>query len=210
MRLYHFLNEEYGLLAIQNKRLKVGRVKSFNDPFEFLHFNTENHFTHRVLSYRKKRVNIHHGVICFSKNFTNPVQWAHYADSHNGLCLGFDVPDKYLLEVEYIEDRSCINSFKDALDISLREFTRSTLSKKFKHWEYEEEMRLIIDFDKPQSGDDLIFKDFYEDLKLKEIIIGCKNSIGIKGIKKTIGKNNATLELKKVIPSPTTFQMILA
>jgi hypothetical protein len=36
MRLYHFLNAEYGLLNIRHRRLKIARINELNDPFEFL------------------------------------------------------------------------------------------------------------------------------------------------------------------------------
>lgn len=41
------------------------------------------------------------GILCFSKNWNNPVQWAHYADKHKGFCLGFDVPDEHPTKVTY-------------------------------------------------------------------------------------------------------------
>jgi len=210
MRLYHFLNEEYGLLAIQNKRLKIGRINSFNDPFEFLHFDTENYFTQKVINDRKKRANRKCGVICFSKNFTSPVQWAHYADSHNGICLVFDISEQHLLEVQYIEHRSCMDSFKEALELSVKGFMSLALSKKFQHWSYEEEVRLIINFDKPQIGNGLLFKEFNDNLRLKEVIVGCKkNSTNISHIKKIVRKNYSNVEIKRVAPSSNAFVMEL-
>ena len=42
MRLYHFLNAEYGLLNIRHRRLKIARINELNDPFEFLGVATKS------------------------------------------------------------------------------------------------------------------------------------------------------------------------
>jgi len=42
MRLYHFLNAEYGLLDIRHRRLKIARINELNDPFEFLGVATKS------------------------------------------------------------------------------------------------------------------------------------------------------------------------
>ena len=31
------------------------------------------------------------GVLCFSEDKSDVLQWSHYADRHQGMCLGFDV-----------------------------------------------------------------------------------------------------------------------
>ena len=64
--------------------------------------NPENR---RVMQELKAHYNEEIGLLCFSKNWDNPVQWAHYADKHRGLCLGFDVVDSFLAEVKYKEER---------------------------------------------------------------------------------------------------------
>ena len=33
------------------------------------------------------------GLLCFSRHWYSPALWAHYADNHKGMCLGFDIPD---------------------------------------------------------------------------------------------------------------------
>ncbi len=35
MRVYHFINEEYGLQSLERRRLKISRITETNDPFEF-------------------------------------------------------------------------------------------------------------------------------------------------------------------------------
>jgi hypothetical protein len=36
MRVYHFINEEYGLDDLRRRRLKIATILELNDPFETL------------------------------------------------------------------------------------------------------------------------------------------------------------------------------
>ncbi len=93
MRLYHFTNAEYGLSNLREKHLKISRIDQLNDPFEFMGADLSNGDLRKEIEISKDRYNETMGLLCFSKNWDNPVQWGHYADGHKGLCLGFDVAD---------------------------------------------------------------------------------------------------------------------
>lgn len=179
MRVYHFLNEQYGLQAINDERLKIGRLAAFNDPFEYFHLDTDNYGTREVVKGRRKRANWDYGIICFSQNNSNPVQWAHYSDSHKGLCLGFDIPDVSLIEIDYISRRASENEFKEALEHKKENFVKYMLSKKYKHWEYEE-----------------------------EVFIGFRSSITKKELKRILRKNYSHVSVNTVSPSRKKYEMV--
>ena len=105
MRLYHFIDEKYGLEDLREKHLKVARISDLNDPTEFLaaELSTEE-FRHAMESMKESLSN-DYGILCFSENWKSLVQWAHYANKHKGLCLGFDIPDHFLAKVDYVENR---------------------------------------------------------------------------------------------------------
>ena len=105
MRLYHFLNEQYGLEDLREKRLKIGRIMELNDPFEFVGVDLSDRSFRESMENTKKDLSEEFGILCFSENWNHPVQWAHYADGHKGLCLGFDVPDRLLAAVNYVDER---------------------------------------------------------------------------------------------------------
>lgn len=111
MRLYHFLNERYGLEDLREKRLKIGRIVELNDPFEFIGVDLSDPRFRKSMEKTKKDLSEKVGVLCFSKNWNDPVQWAHYADGHKGLCLGFDIPDHILAEVNYVDERLPVDDF---------------------------------------------------------------------------------------------------
>ena len=108
MRVYHFLASEYGLSDIALKRMKIARFGDLNDPFELLAVNVGGRKNLRkVLRNWKATLNDKRGLLCFSKKWENPVLWSHYAASHTGFCLGFDLNDNRVAvtEVKYSRKR---------------------------------------------------------------------------------------------------------
>lgn len=93
MRLYYFTSSRFGLEAIRDKRIKVSRISSLNDPFELLAYDLRNRKQRAWLKREKKRFDADYGLICMSNNWTHPLMWGHYADRHKGICLGFDVSE---------------------------------------------------------------------------------------------------------------------
>ncbi len=105
MRVYHFINQTFGLEDIKESRLKIARISELNDPFEFAAVDLSDTDFRRDWESMKQSMSGDYGILCFSGNWNNPVLWAHYADRHKGLCLGFDIPDELLKQVEYTDKR---------------------------------------------------------------------------------------------------------
>ena len=111
MRVYHFINTQYGLQVLLERRLKIARVHELNDPFEFIGMDLSEDTLREAMERIKDDYNKLFGILCFSKRWDNPVQWAHYADGHKGLCLGFDIPDEHLTKVDYVDKRMSVDEF---------------------------------------------------------------------------------------------------
>ena len=82
------------------------------------------------------------GMLCLSEVPDDILMWAHYADSHRGLCLQFDATHSFCERahpVLYREDRPGINPTEQA-DAEMMEHALLTKST---HWKYERERRLI-------------------------------------------------------------------
>lgn len=204
MKLYHFLKEEHGLSAVRDQRLKIARISELNDPFEYFHFDTSNYVTQAVLKERRRKANQKFGLICLSERFDDPVQWAHYGDSHRGMCLGFEVDDADLIRVEYVDSRASLVEFRESLDLSLPDFLRQQLSKKFKHWHYEREHRLIVP---ARKSADLIFHPFSESFRLVDVMIGARSKQTFAGIRTLIGRYPQPLSISKMRASSIAFAM---
>ena len=103
------------------------------------------------------------GYYCMTSKPDNLLMWAHYADSHRGVCFKFDILedlDSFLapLPVEYNSDYIVF----DALKSNIAELIR----RKSEDWSYENEYRIV--------------RSNFHGLKkvkcaaLKEIIFGCR------------------------------------
>ena len=83
------------------------------------------------------------GITCFSKSPSKTLMWSHYADKHNGICLGFSFEKKLeegvmQLEIKYTDKIEPVRYFKETVfSIYNWVFTKS------KVWDYEEEVRRV-------------------------------------------------------------------
>ena len=100
-RVYYLTGAQYAISNIALRRLKVSRFATLNDPFEFLGADLSDPAYRKAVRETKNHVNKDQGLICFSKSWSNPVLWGHYAESHTGIALGFDAPRTKLKEVFY-------------------------------------------------------------------------------------------------------------
>jgi len=116
----------------------------------------------------KTRNNIENsfGILSLTSNNNNYLMWSHYADSHNGICLGFDT--KLLFKSIFRDDLESANNFvsdlkqyyisdkggikkviyqkelpKFSLQEELLSFIQKTLYTKSHIWKYENEYRLL-------------------------------------------------------------------
>jgi hypothetical protein len=111
------------------------------------------------------------GVFCVSTKRDNLLMWAHYADSHRGICLEFDGLSNLMAhahKVTYSVERVPINPFDDS-DAAMMD---KSLLTKSDHWSYEAEWRLIRD----QGGPGVVE---YRPHVLKGIIFGALTSHSI-------------------------------
>ena len=204
MKLYHFLKEEHGLSAIRDQQVKIARIADLNDPFEYLHFDTSGYVARAVLKERKKKANQKFGLVCLSARFDDPVQWAHYGDSHRGICLGFEVTAIDLIKVDYIDSRTPPSGFREALELPLLQFLRQTLSKKFKHWQYEQEHRLIVP---ARKTTDLIFHPFGDGFRLDEVLIGARSKLTPSSLRPLLKQYSQRPSISRMVASPNSFGM---
>ena len=197
MRVYYFVESIFALENIKYKRLKVAEIMKLNDPFEFFSLNLTDNNLRKAVKRAKENFSKHSGIICFSRNWQSPVQWAHYADNHKGLCLGFDISDHLLNEVTYIEKPIEFSGGIHQIQLD------DILVTKFEHWDYEEEFRLFIKLDKINNG--LYFEPFSEDIVLSKVIIGLESDVTYEDIVQSYGKN---IDVVKVKAAYDNFQMV--
>lgn len=131
------------------------------------------------------------GVACFLPNPDNILLWAHYSDSHKGVCLKFDITkDENLFAttfpVQYSNDYPNFNYLTEREQL----VNKAMLTKSI-HWKYENEIRVL----KTKFGNQPFAKEC-----LKEIIFGCNaNQNEIKTIRQIVtNANYPNLKLRQV------------
>lgn len=176
MRVYKYYDAKYGRMALNESRLKLATIKDLNDPFEFRSPALKTSHDRKMFQNTIEKCMSSKGVLCFSKSRRNPVMWSHYADSHKGICLGFDVDDQCLSPVTYAGRRPR-NEFRydDIYCSENEQIFESCLLTKFSHWKYEKEMRAFFKIDEDEIRKaEFFFEPFSESIVLREVCLGIK------------------------------------
>jgi len=143
IRVYKFYPAKWALEAIKNQRLKVSPVDELNDPFEYLSVDVGQRDVRAWMQKLRNLIVGGNGVISFSREWNEPLMWAHYADSHKGVALGFDIPRYLLFEIDYIKSRLKPTLNIDQSEPEMKKLLDMILRSKHKNWEYEGEFRLL-------------------------------------------------------------------
>jgi len=185
LRVYHLTSAEHAISSVSLGRLKVTRFSEANDPFELMALNAHEHGFRKLLNSFKATEDANTGLLCFSKNWTNPLLWSHYATKHKGICLGFDLRrGDNVQEVQYARERPRKTSLSgketEPIQKNLQDLLRRT---KYIGWVYEQEVRRFVDLAKAKQEHGLYFVSFDQDLRLKEVILGERNGISLEEMK---------------------------
>jgi hypothetical protein len=185
--------------------MKVSMFPDLNDPFELsVHDHGDKNVRAKLGTFRAV-ASKQFGLMCFSDNWTSPVMWAHYADKHNGLCLGFDINDSYLSHVNYVESRLLHRLDEDDFDCNER-LIDQMLYYKAVEWAYEREIRAIVLIDGPELP--MYHINFGLNMQLREVIIGARNPLSPKEIRPFILPQETSVEVTKARPAFKQFSMV--
>ena len=123
----------------------------------------------------------HVGVSCMSKVATSNLMWAHYADSHRGLCIGFsfDVSDIILIdnkEVKYRDTKVHLPSYFVTLTNEDRNpYYAEIAFSKGEEWSYEKEHRYVADLGTCKTEKRGCKTYYYQDIDkrdVKQVVLG--------------------------------------
>lgn len=177
MRVYHLLAAKWAIQDLERRQLKVARFADLNDPFELLAHQLPNREDRRQYNQWRRHASRTFGLLCYSLDWRDPVLWSHYGARHRGICLGFDVPDRLLTRVKYLERRI---PFRTMLPHKSDgpEAAGPLFRMKFKGWSYEREWRRVVRLSEAREEGGHFFWPFGKDLALRDVIAGprCRTS----------------------------------
>ena len=164
-RAYHFVSLHYGLDDLRRRHLKISRLDDLNDPFELWAIAQPDHRIRQALKATKAQMATQFGLLCFSRDWHNPLLWSHYADKHRGLALGFDVDEHIPKPVTYRRTRPVLTT----IDTKVAKWLLFT---KYADWSYEYEARIFTSLEDQELKTGLYFANLSEQLILREVIAG--------------------------------------
>lgn len=196
MRVYHFVSTEHALSNIALRRIKIATFGDMNDPFELRGVNLKSAENRRGWDGFRNEIARRYGVICFSKVWSDPVMWSHYADRHRGLCLGFDVDDDLTVEVQYRANRFPQRRLAEAVvsDALGEALVKDVIRTKYDRWAYEQEIRILCSLEQPEPSG-LYFAPVGERVKLTEVIVGAASDCTRSSIRGALGTIHSDVEI---------------
>lgn len=160
--VYKYMSEVAAISFLKDPWIRVTPKPALNDPFECSPTQqTKNKIVDRfkgekslsehpdLIIHNFAGVMDYFGIVSLSKNFNDLLMWSHYADSHKGVMLEFDLDEIHettRLYSDKIEDSvnySDLRAFKGAFK-SLNEVRRYYFLTKSMPWKIEEEYRLVL------------------------------------------------------------------
>lgn len=172
---YHFLSCEHAISDLECGRIKVGRFDALNDPFEMMPYRRFRTLERRQPYNRVfQAVSKKWGLLCFSPNYTDQLLWAHYADSHKGIALGFEIRSDDLFDVKYSPNkiRARIQLLKDPGENERQYLNLARV--KYEEWIYEKEHRMLVKLEDCDQDEDLFFVRFGQRVDLKRVVLGSR------------------------------------
>jgi hypothetical protein len=126
------------------------------------------------------------------------------------MCLGFDIPEDpdITQRIDYTPDRlkHALDRDKEMLGIDA-EFLRALLRAKAKEWEYEREVRVMADL-KHQEANGFYYVDFGDAIKLREVILGARNTSSVGAVAKAVGKPDHPVQVLRARAAFNEFAMV--
>jgi hypothetical protein len=160
-------------VILKERRLKLSRFYESNDPFELNLINSRDKGRRKYVRMIADHHNRNTGMICFGKTWENPVMWAHYAEKHYGVCLGFAVEQTVLSQVVYTDGKIDVDLGPHLPSGGLsRELLQKVILTKSTAWEYEREWRVLGGLKKPDPSNGLYYIEFGKQVELRAVIIG--------------------------------------
>lgn len=146
-------------------------------------------------------------VYCFGTDPYNLLMWSHYAKSHSGICLQFEVRNTVVcaaLECTYSKEYPIFDVHDDSDGAQLK-----GLLSKSDVWTYESEYRLIAQDESYRTEKfSLITKNNYLELPkgtIKSIIVGCRGNYEV--VKTLVDKYDPTIQVKRAILIPNEYKI---
>ena len=186
IRAYKFYPLDSAIKSLLSSKLKISRLHELNDPFEYDSLRLTNEWDRILWQKGADAAWKDFGFISFCEDWSSPLLWAHYADSHRGLCLGFDIDEEQAAKVNYVREKKALSSVEEFVSDRDDSTMYYALTTKFDDWSYERERRVFCRIDSSMPEHQIQFEPFGEIFNLKTVILGLRCQISVSEIRKIL------------------------
>jgi Protein of unknown function (DUF2971) len=197
-------------VILKERRLKLSRFNESNDPFELNLIDSRDPRRRKVVRMVETYHSSNTGMICFARTWSNPVMWAHYAEKHRGVCLGFAIQPAVLSKVDYTDAKIDVELGVHLPGGGLSvELLNKVLLTKSTAWEYEQEWRVLAQLKTPDPSNGLYYTNFGHQVELRAVILGHRCTwTTAKVVKMIDGHVTAPVRIWKARPAFGRFAMV--
>ena len=182
--LYRYLDAAAALKTIESRSFKVGRIRDFNDHFEWrVGLDPEKFVPGYEIAIRaivQDAIDVfgeRYGILSHSDKLTDPVLWSHYADKHRGVAfeISHTRDPQRLVKIEYDKDRPVLDTARMDDLSHMQEVVWALIRQKSRGWEYEREYRVYLQLKDCEISGGHYFQKIPDTL-LQRVILGydCK------------------------------------
>jgi hypothetical protein len=175
----------------------------------------KEHFVEMIEHYEEMK-NDYYGVFSTSQDPSNLLMWSHYADAHQGLCIGFNAgllysyfdrmneADAIPITVEKVRYLPNPPKIYPRNDSDVYEYVYPQITVKCDKWAYEKEIRFIlhrganIEFDIPKEAINQIIFGYKMDNKTRNKIenLIIRHDYHVQLFQATLAKNSYELQIE--------------
>ena len=190
-------------------RIRLSTFDQVNDPFELLGVRQTDregrrHFSALYAHWVKTL-----GFVSFSDNWKSPLMWGHYAQNHTGVCLGIEIPEGRVLQMNYQPERLELLLKMTPLEAAAdNEIINQVVTTKFGEWSYEREWRYVSNLEHKDEATGFHYVEFSPDFELREIIAGARCERSLTDIRQQVFGNTAAISVFKARAAFGTFSMV--
>ncbi|QTN28945.1 DUF2971 domain-containing protein [Rhodoferax sp. AJA081-3] len=146
-------------------------------------------------------------VYCLGPDVKNLLMWAHYGDSHKGICLEFSLRNAIMctaLRCEYLDEFPLVDVHSNDVEDQMR-----VLLAKGRPWEYEKEYRLVAQERNQAVTQDALLTDG-DNLKLPDgaltaVIVGCQGDFD--QVQALVSRVAPAIAVKRAVRVPNRYQI---
>jgi hypothetical protein len=229
--LYKFLSPEFAFKVLEENKLKVSTRSDLNDIYDFSATflpndearlgilkadvatsavrQTVNETLNRKLAYMLPQIHDTYGIVCLSEGYQSPLLWGHYAKGATGLALGFDSASLHVrwhdkVKVRYSLQRPTVTlPMGTSNDVLLKLLLLQVSAVKAQEWEYEEEVRYLVNLDECEPSGGLYFATF-DPNDLREVVAGPR-FVGYSYLRRFLHCTLPHVRLVEAVEHPTDY-----